>query len=75
MTEKYSRKRAPQEFLHDDEPYFLLRAQDVLALGTLAYYHMAAEASVAPNAQSTGAMLVAFAAWQKENPDLVKLPD
>lgn len=62
-------------YLHDGEPFFLLRAQDALSLGVLAYYKLAAEATAAPNAQSVGAMLVRFAEWQRAHDELVKLPD
>jgi len=72
---KYDPSVPIQLYLHHGEPYFVLRAQDVLSLGVLAYYQLVAQASGAENAQAMAAVLVEFSDWQTAHGDLVKLPD
>lgn len=69
----------------DDEPVFILRAQDKLAVGIIARYRNAAAMSEAPGSTPTqewldsidgeGGVIEDFQAWQSANSDKVKFPD
>lgn len=62
--------------LNPGEPYFLVRAQDMLSIITLARYAAAlAQVGLLAQRQEIEALTVAFAEWQSEHPELVKLPD
>lgn len=64
------------ERLHDGEPYFLIRGQDLLACVVLAHYAAAARAAgLGDLSQAVAALTVDFAEWQHANRDLVHLPD
>ena len=57
----------------DDEPVFVLRAKDDLAVQTLEYYQEFTETD--PFASEVDKCLKAFQEWQAANPDKVKEPD
>lgn len=68
--------------LDDDEPVFVLRAQDDLAVHTLARYRNAASSiedkTKLPSEEwfaSLDALIEAFAEFRRENPDKIKVPD
>lgn len=58
----------------DDEPVFILRAQDKLALQTLLAYRSAVGAE-GLNPDSIGERILAFSAFAERNPDRMKLPN
>lgn len=73
---KYSTPEAFAAKLMPGEPYFCLRARDVLAMPALLLYASSlAAAELRTQSQEVQAIAVSFAEWQKANPDLVHLPD
>lgn len=60
----------PLEKLHEGEPYFLIRAQDVFSPAAIQAY-----ATISRNQKALHPVIEAFVAWQKENKDKVKKPD
>jgi hypothetical protein len=73
---KYAGINPISEKLHDGEPYFLIRAQDMLSLQALAAYSIALDkVGLTDQAREVRAISVAFAEWQGENAEMVKLPD
>ena len=65
----------------EDEPIFILRAQDMLSIPTIARYDVAAR-EIAEHErpgkewfESLEAHQAEFAKWQAENLDKVKIPD
>lgn len=62
---------------HDDEPVFVLRAQDKLAIETLGAWIAAALRDGVPMEKAKAAYdhLIDIRRWQAEHPDRVKLPD
>ena len=60
----------PLEKLHPGEPYFLIRAQDVFSPAAVQAY-----ATISQQRKSLHTVIDAFLAWQKANPDKVKVPD
>jgi hypothetical protein len=73
---KYVAGQRISEILNDDEPFFLIRAQDRLAPAVILMYAVAARNQGLDHlSQQVGAVAVEFAAWQAEHPDLVKDPD
>jgi hypothetical protein len=75
---KYGRvtvENAPGNPLGEDEPVFLIRGRDAVAIvGILAYGH-AAEAAGVDLATGLSNVIARFEEWQQANPELVKLPD
>ena len=84
---KYQGKN-PLEKLHPGEPYFFIRAQDILSYATVREYakllmRMAQtlddadpkRKSLKRQAGDVIKFAETFAAWQSNNIDLVKLPD
>ena len=63
--------------LHDGEPWFVFRAQDILSSFALeAYLTMLEKFNPnSPQVESCTHMVNAFRAWQQANPGKVKLPD
>lgn len=61
----------------DDEPVFILRARDALALDTITAYAKACEAVGTDDRHVMGveASHAQFVAWRDANAELVKLPD
>lgn len=65
----------------DDEPIFIIRGQDTLAVPVLEFYFAAADHRAARLRISTefrlaiGAVVERFRLWQKENAVRVKVPD
>lgn len=67
----YNRIQDPAGLIPDDEPVFLLRAQDKLACEAVSYYAELCEAEQAPDvAAKARAHANAMQAWPKK-----KLPD
>lgn len=60
----------PRSKLHPGEPYFFIRAQDVFSPAAVQAY-----ASISQRHKSIHPIIEAFVAWQKANPEKVKLPD
>jgi hypothetical protein len=60
----------PLEKLHEGEPYFLIRAQDVYAPAAVQSY-----ASISERHKEIHPIVQEFLNWQKANPDKVKKPD
>jgi hypothetical protein len=64
-----------------DEPVFILRAQDALAIQTIARYQTFAHALDGTSARapefvsSLDEVMADFRSWQSDNPDALKLPD
>jgi hypothetical protein len=61
----------------DDEPVFILRAQDQLALSTITYYSETASRLNCPGEFAEGLDRVhsEFHSWQLKNKERVKMPD
>lgn len=61
----------------EDEPVFVLRAQDRAAPVTVAGWAILAQYAGSPREKYRGAtdQADAMVQWQKENPDKVKVPD
>jgi hypothetical protein len=64
----------------EDEPIFILRAKDKLALSTVVYYSN--EARVRVGSETTPEFVkgvedcvIAFDEWETNNPDKMKMPD
>ena len=73
---KYVHGQRIGEILNDDEPFFLIRAQDRLAPAVVLMYAVAAKnQGLLELSQAVGAVAVEFAAWQAAHPDMVKNPD
>ena len=82
---KYGEVTTEKGEIRDDEPVFVLRGQDKLAVGTIAAYQEKVEAEVQSGAitEEDGAQLLEavksarrqFVEWADANPTLVKLPD
>ena len=73
---KYGRITTERGDIPDDEPVFLIRAQDRVAVALLDRYAMLAEAAGSPPRHLTGTReaIERFVAWQSEHPDRVKTP-
>lgn len=78
-TRSESKYGSPEKFaakLHDDEPWFALRGQDVLAPAAIQayadYLHRVGREEQAREVEAIG---IAFLRWQGANKDRVKLPD
>jgi len=73
----------PRTKLHEDEPYFFLRAQDVMAPAAVDAYagllEVAGRTGAMPGGLREAERVRAYAArmrgWQAMNSDKVKLPD
>jgi len=63
--------------LHEDEPIFVFRAQDILSVMVLSHYSKLLEDFQQDGDQLTSVIDAAndFRTWQKANPGKVKLPD
>jgi hypothetical protein len=61
----------------EDEPIFILRAQDALAADSIFDYKKRVEANNVPSefVRGVGQVIHDFDMWQRENPKRVKLPD
>lgn len=70
-------EKVPGNPFIEDEPVFLLRGRDVVAVATVRHYAQTCERHGSPKAHVESVLEAAdaMAAWQKENPDVVKLPD
>jgi len=60
----------PIQKLHDGEPYFFIRAQDVFSPAAIQAY-----ATISGDHRDLHPVIDEFVRWQKENPDKVKTPD
>ena len=70
--------RAYLETIPDDEPVFILRAQDALAVPRIQEWITAADQAGVPLSKITNAIdqhRDPFLVWQAANPSKVKLPD
>lgn len=65
-----SDKRDMLSRLHDGEPYFILRAQDVHSPATIQVW-----ATMAKRQLAAAPIIKQFLKWQTENADKVKRPD
>jgi hypothetical protein len=73
---KYPTPLALELALRPGEPWFAVRAQDVLAPGCLNAYAVALHAQgLVRQAEDVVALAARMRAWQAQNPDLVKVPD
>lgn len=72
---KYQRDTPIGTHLIDGEPFFLLRAKDLLAIPTLVHYSRLANTNAPEVAAGVSAVTVEFAEWQARNPEHVRLPD
>lgn len=82
---KYGEVEFEKGEIRDDEPVFVLRGQDKLAIGTIAEYQVRVENEIKDGAisEEDGAQLLEavkaarrqFVEWADANPTLVKLPD
>ena len=65
------------QHLHDGEPVFILRAQDILATMSLKHYLTLVEMYNPGSIQveQVTHMINDFLAWQRANPSFIKLPD
>lgn len=62
--------------LHDEEPVFVIRAQDILSPQALALYaDLARKVGLPEHAQEVEARAVQFMQWQARHAKLVKAPD
>lgn len=62
--------------LHDEEPVFVIRAQDILSPQALALYaDLARKVGLPEHAQEVEARAVQFMQWQARHAKLVKSPD
>lgn len=73
---KYSKDISLEQTLHENEPFFLVRGQDIHAPAIIRLYGNILHA----NGDKLGALQIEALAqgvrvWQKANPDLVKHPD
>jgi hypothetical protein len=88
-TPKYQDEN-PLERLHPNEPFFFVRAQDLLSFDTVAEYaHLLTKAagqamrdgkqdlaqSLGEQAAQVSIYALEFLDWQKSNPDKVHYPD
>jgi hypothetical protein len=77
ISDKYGTVATGHRFIPDDEPVFVIRAADMLAPGAVrAYMNLAREQGMTP-AYCDGIKAAAgvMAAWQREHPERVKVPD
>lgn len=66
----------PAPDLHDGEPYFVIRAQDILAPQAVMHYAaLARKLGLDHFAQEVEARAVELMHWQTEHAGLVKVPD
>lgn len=72
---KYRRDTPIGENLKDGEPFFLIRAQDLLSIPALMHYARLAKNSAPDVATDVQAVIVSFVEWQAEHPDEVGVPD
>ena len=70
MNSKYPTLAAFEAKLHPDEPWFVIRAQDVFAPAAIQAY-----ATISHQHSALHPMVDAMLAWQKVNPDKVKAPN
>jgi hypothetical protein len=87
VNSKYGQIVAERKEFHEDEPLFLLRAQDQLAPGAIEAYAglVRAMALGKTDARASGVLheladqcdnvAAGMRVWQADNPDKVKLPD
>ena len=62
--------------LHDGEPVFVLRSQDVLAVPAITQYaRLAVQIGEYELSRQVQAAALEVAEWQAAHPDLVKVPD
>lgn len=75
LDEKYGKLKIGN--IPDDEPVFVLRAQDVVAMNTLENYAHQAEVMGAKKSFVKDVLAVrdSFQKWQDDNDDKVKVPD
>lgn len=62
-------------FSKDDEPVFIIRAQDKVALLALQYYADLIRMHRPELVKEVGTVYDTFRDWRERNPDRVKLPD
>ena len=69
LSGKYGRVNIPQ--IGEDEPVFILRAQDMLAISAIEIYRSLAESHGAPVVETLQREINSFRAWdgQKKVPD------
>lgn len=73
---KYRRDQPLGANLHEGEPFFLLRAQDIVSTYALAYYAITLrKLGLNDMAREIDAIGVQFVEWQAEHADETKLPD
>lgn len=65
----------PLTKLHEGEPFFFLRAQDLLSTHAVRQYAEAVAVTDPVGAQECREFADRMEKWQDENPTLVKLPD
>lgn len=77
IDEKYGRVVTERGSIPDDEPVFVLRAKDRLAIETLVAYRQAVVATQGDTAHAVvvETVIANFQEWRRANPDLVKDPD
>jgi hypothetical protein len=62
--------------LHDGEPVFVVRAQDVLSIPAIVQYAALAKAIGQDElCRQVQAAALEFADWQRDNPGMTKVPD
>jgi hypothetical protein len=69
QSQKYGKVTTEQGFIPPDEPVFIIRAQDRLALLLLEHYRLLCvdARSTVKHLQGIGDMLVMFREWQAKN--------
>ena len=74
---KYGTITAEKKRFHPNEPVFLFRAQDAMALVAIDAYRDEVIRRKMPQefVNAITAHGIAIIEWQKANPDLVKMPD
>jgi len=74
---KITVEKEPHTPLPDDEPVFLIRAQDLASVSTIQFYREQAQKAGAPEEflDSLGEVQNDFMKWQRENVNRVKTPD
>lgn len=70
MKPKYPDLQSLAAKLHPGEPWFVVRAQDTFAPSAVQAY-----ASISQRHHELHPVIEEFVAWQKANPDKVKIPD
>jgi hypothetical protein len=73
---KYRSDQPLELLLNEAEPFFLIRAQDVLSIPAIVQYAALAKAIGQDElCRQVQAAALEFADWQRDNPGMTKVPD